>query len=50
MLSTPVFVYEASVKYQVPAASPSIRVVVVAGAAISRICVRLPADCPYRTL
>ena len=34
-LSTPVFVYDATVKYQVPALSPSIRAVVVAALAMS---------------
>ena len=34
-LSTPVFVYDATVKYHVPALSPSIRALVVAGLAIS---------------
>jgi hypothetical protein len=46
-LSTPVFVYEATVKYHVPAASPSIRALVVAAFDTFRLCVSAPADVPY---
>jgi len=45
-LSTPAVVYDATVKYQVPAASPSIDVLVMAGLAMFRVCVSEPADVP----
>jgi len=45
-LSMPAFVYEATVKYHVPAASPSIVTPVVAGVAMSRSSLRATVDCP----
>jgi hypothetical protein len=47
-LSAPAFVYDATVKYHVPAASPSIRALVVAAFGTSRLCVSVPAEIPYR--
>jgi hypothetical protein len=47
VLSTPVFVYEAMVKYHVPAASASIRALVVAAFGTFRLCVSARAEVPY---
>ena len=45
-LSTPAFVYDATVKYHVPEESPSIVTLVVAGLAMSRTWLSAPGDCP----
>jgi len=45
-LSTPAFVYDATVKYHVPEESPSIVTLVVAGFAMSRIVVSAPGVWP----
>ncbi len=49
-LSTPVFVYDATEKYQVPAASPGMVALVVAGLEMVTSWFNAPGEVPYRIL